>query len=587
MGCCVCTCALVLVLLYLAYLVFKPSARRPPSRPPVSAERKRPRGTGPVIECVYTATGEKLGSVRAYTAEEVKEAYKAAKAAALEWRNSSWAERRALLQDILDFVVEHQDKIVEMSMKDSGKTALEAMLGEVMTTCEKIRWLIANGEKVLRPEPRPVPLLLAFTKKAHVEYMPMGVIGIIVPWNYPVHNVFSHVVSALMAGNGALVKVSEYASYSAEWMEDVFRTLLARRGWNPDLVQIVTGYAETGQALVDSGVEKILFIGSPAVGAKVMERAAKNLTPVTLELGGKDPFIVFDDCEFDHMVDVALRGAFINCGQNCVSAERFYVQAGIYDKFLDAVVRKLQQTRQGPSILPAERANADATARVCDFGAMTMPLQVKIVEELVEDAKRKGARVLFGGKRGECKNGALYFEPTVLADVTHDMKIANEECFGPVMTVIKFHSEEEVIRMANCTRYGLGGSVFTTDYRKAQRVTSALETGMVTINDFGLLATVQSLPFGGVKHSGFGCFGGYEGLRAFCYRKAVMTDRFPFLRTKAPPFLLYPVWPNSELIVKEAMRLIYGKSWAESLSALAGLLKQLLAAPKRKHAKSH
>jgi len=536
-----------------------------------------------VIECINPATGAKLGTCRAYTPAEVKAAYQAAKAAALEWRTSSWTERRALLQDVLDYVVENQDRLTEMSMKDSGKTVLEATLGEVMTTCEKIRWLIANGESVLRPESRRVATLLAFMKKAHVEYSPMGVIGVIVPWNYPVHNVFSHVVTALMAGNGALVKVSEFASYSAEWMEGVFRTILARRGWNPDLVQIVTGYAETGQALVDSGVENILFIGSPAVGSKVMQQAAKNLTPVVLELGGKDPFIVFDDCEFDQMIDVAIRGAFINLGQNCVSAERFYIQAGIYDKFISTVAAKMAATKQGPSVLPEERNSGDAISRTCDFGAMTMPAQVTIVQDLVEDAKRSGARIVYGGKRPEGveHKGGLYWTPTVIADVTHDMKIANEECFGPVMTIIKFNTEEEVVRMANCTRYGLGGSVFTTDSRKARRVASALETGMVTVNDYGISATVQSLPFGGIKNSGFGCFGGPEGLRSFCYRKSVMTDRWSFMRTKAPPFLIYPVWPNADRIVQEGLRMVYGRNLATSAAALFRMIKLIATAPKR------
>lgn len=538
-----------------------------------------------MIECISPSTGAKLGTCRAYTAPEVKAAYQAAKTAALDWRTSSWTERRALLQDILDFVVDNKDRLIEMSMKDSGKTVLEATLGEVMTTCEKIRWLIANGESVLRPESRRVATLLAFMKKAQVEYTPMGVIGVIVPWNYPVHNVFSHVVTALMAGNGALVKVSEFASYSAEWMESEFRRIIARRGWNPDLVQIVTGYAETGQALVESGVEKILFIGSPAVGSKVMQAAAKNLTPVVLELGGKDAFIVFDDCEFDQMLDVAIRGAFINLGQNCVAAERYYVQAGIYDKFIAAVQAKMAMLRQGPSVLPEDRKTPGAVDRTCDFGAMTMPAQVAIVQELVEDAKRSGARVIFGGKRPDapdCKDG-LYWMPTVLADVTHDMKIANEECFGPVMTIIKFNTEEQVLAMANCTRYGLGGSIFTCDYTKARRVTSKLETGMVTINDYGVSATIQSLPFGGIKSSGFGCFGGPEGLRSFCYTKSVMTDRWSFARTKAPPFLIYPVWPNADLIVQEGLRMVYGRNLATSAKALLNMITLIATAPKRKN----
>jgi len=189
-------------------------------------------------------------------------------------------------------------------------------MGEVMISCEKLRWLIQNGESCLKREYRSVAALLAFTKSAYVEYLPLGVIGIIVPWNYPFHNVLSAVAAALMAGNGALVKVSEFASFGAGRIEQMFREILARRGHDPELVQVVTGMAETGSALVTSGVDKVLFIGSPAVGKLVMRAASATLTPVILELGGKDPFIIFDDAEFEHVVDIAIRGAFINCGQS-------------------------------------------------------------------------------------------------------------------------------------------------------------------------------------------------------------------------------------------------------------------------------
>ena len=189
-------------------------------------------------------------------------------------------------------------------------------MGEVMITCEKLRWLIQHSEGYLAREYRPVAALLAFTKQAYVEYKPLGVIGVIVPWNYPFHNVLSAVGAALMSGNGCVVKVSEYASKGAERIEEVFRTILARRGYDPELVQVITGMGETGGALVGCGVDKVLFIGSPAVGKLVMKAASATLTPVILELGGKDPFIVFNDAEFEHVVDIAIRGAFINCGQS-------------------------------------------------------------------------------------------------------------------------------------------------------------------------------------------------------------------------------------------------------------------------------
>jgi len=573
--------ALALVAVWFLKYLLTPGPRRTPSRPAVPHERKVPRGTGQKIKVTNAATNEPLGEdCRAYTPEEVRRAYQDSKAAAEEWSKTPFSERKALLMDIMDWVVENQETIAQWSAAESGKTVTEASLGEVMTTCEKIRWIVASGEGALAPESRPVASLLA-TKTARVEYFPCGVIGVIVPWNYPVHNVLSAVVAALFAGNGAVVKVSEYTSWTAGKLENVLRKIIARRGYNPDLVQVITGYGETGAALVQSGVEKVLFIGSPAVGKLVMQGASKTLTPVILELGGKDPFIVFDDVDFKHCIDIAVRGAFINCGQNCVAAERFYVQNGVYDKFVEAVKAVAEKAEQG----------ASCTGKRCDFGAITMPAQADHVEALVKEAVSKGARILTGGRKYKLVDGkkqydfkqelgvdgsrAVYFEPTILADVTHEMEIANEETFGPVMTLIKFKTEDEVIRMANCTNYGLGSSVFTKDYKKASRVASALVTGMVTVNDFAMVPMIQSLPFGGVKHSGFGCFNGKEGLRGFSYRKAIVSDRFP-IRMDAPAFLQYPVAANSPDIVRAGVRMIYGKTWLESVVSFGQMMKIIM-----------
>lgn len=470
-------------------LLFAPNPRRAPTRAPWKGGAKRSyrRGSGKAIPCVNPATGERLGRAKAYTPREVKSAYTRARKASEQWKRTNFDERRALLMDIHDWVLTHQEEIAQKSTRETGKTLAEASLGEVMTTLEKIRWLVAEGEACLAPESRDAPLLLSFTKSARVEWYPMGVIGIIVPWNYPFHNVVSHVTTALMAGNGAVVKVSEWASSSAEWIEDMFRSILAKRGFNPNLVQIVTGYGETGAALVRSGLDKVLFIGSPGVGKLVMKGASDNLTPVILELGGKDAFVVCDDVDLEHCVDIAVRGAFINCGQNCISAERFLVQAGVYEKFAQAVLAKLKKTSQG----------ASCEGKRCDFGAITMPGQAEHVEALVQDAVDKGARVLAGGEReGKAGKHPTYFQPTILADVDLSMDIATEETFGPVMTLIKWEDEEELEELCNSTPYGLGSSIFSRDYEKAERISKRIVTGMANINDFAIVPLIQSLPFG-------------------------------------------------------------------------------------------
>ncbi|ELR24739.1 aldehyde dehydrogenase [Acanthamoeba castellanii str. Neff] len=513
-------------------------------------------GAGKELDAINPATNEKITTVRAFTPDEVNECVRRARVAQAEWAETSFDERRAVLQDLMHAVVEQQDTICHLSMQDTGKTRMEAEYGEILTTCEKIRHLIRNGEDALKSESRGVPLLL-FLKKAWVEYYPMGVIGIIVPWNYPFHNVASAAVAALFAGNSAVIKVSECSLSSKDYFEKLFRKVLAARGHNPELVTLIVGEGETGAALVKSGVDKILFIGSPAVGKRVMEGASANLTPVILELGGKDPFIVLEDADLDHATEVALRGVFVNCGQNCIAAERIYVHNKILPKFEEVVAKKVAAFRQGASV----------NGGCFDVGSMTMPRQLEIVDELVQAAIQDGAKVLAGAKRDE-KPG-LFYRPTVLSNVNHSMRIVNEEVFGPVMLIIPFSSDDEAVRLANSTEYALGSSIFSGNAARAHEVARRVVAGMATINDFGVGYLIQSLPFGGTKISGFGRFGGAEGLREFSRQKSVVTDRFPGVLTKAPAFTKYPIPENGPAIVKNAIHFFYGPESPSGLWAKA------------------
>jgi acyl-CoA reductase-like NAD-dependent aldehyde dehydrogenase len=504
---------------------------------------------GEVMHAINPATGEHICDVHSYTAEDVVEVVKRARVAQAEWAETSFDERRAVLADLLHTIVRNQDQICRLSMQDTGKTKMEAEYGEVLTTCEKIRHLIRNGEAALKPEGRSAPLLL-FLKKARVEYYPLGVIGIIIPWNYPFHNVASAVVAALFTGNAAVVKVSEFSLSSKDYFEELFRKVLADRGHNPDLVTLMTGGGETGAALVQSGVDKILFIGSPQTGKRIMAGAAATLTPVILELGGKDPLIVLEDADFDHAVEVALRGVFVNCGQNCIAAERIYVSEKIFDKFEKVVAEKVNAFRQGPAILGK---------CTYDCGSMTMPRQLEIVDELVQDAVKNGAKILAGGERNQEFSEGLFYKPTVLSNVHQNMRIVNEEAFGPVMLLIKFKSDDEVIKMANGTPYALGCSIISNDLKRAERLAKKIVSGMVTINDFGVSYLIQNLPFGGVNISGFGRFNGPEGLREFSRTKSVVTDRFPGVLTKAPRFTRYPIPDAAPALVQSAICLFYGE----------------------------
>lgn len=357
-------------------------------------------------------------------------------------------------------------------------------------------------------------------------------------------------------------------------MDRMFREIVAKRGWNPDLIQLLPGYGDTGAALCRSKkVSKIFFIGSPETGKRVMQSCSENLTPVILELGGKDPMIILDDAEFDHAVDVALRGVFINQGQNCIAAERIYVQRKIYDRFCNVIQSKVSQMRQGP---PIGRCVLHDGEQPVDCGAITMPAQLQIVDRLVKKGIEEGAKVLSGGRKPD--QDALYplfYPPTVLCDVRQDMEIVRTEAFGPIMLIIPFDSDEQVIEYANGTDYGLGCSIFSNNYSRAEAIGKQIASGMLTINDFGLSYLIQNLPFGGCKVSGFGRFNGPEGLREFSVIKSVVTDRFP-VRTRAPRFTQYPIPIRAPLLVQNAVTLLYSGDLKKKVSSLFSFLSCLI-----------
>ena len=494
----------------------------------------------PTIVCTDPATGARLGEVPVMDRAAVVAAVQRGRAAQPAWAATSFAERRAVLKDILARVVAAQEEISLLAVHDSGKTMVDAAMGEIFPVCEKLRYTIAHGERDLRPQARASGLLPH--KSARVEYLPLGVVGVISPWNFPFHNFFCPVIPALFAGNAVVIKVSELASWSSLKYLEIFAAALRARGHDPALVQVVTGYGETGSALVTSGADKIFFTGSPQNGRKVMAAASETLTPVILELGGKDPMIVCDDAEIEQAASTALFGVFNACGQMCVGAERLFVFAGVYDEFVAKVLAAAQALRQGPPL-----------ASEVDLGAMTMARQLEIIQALVDDAVAKGARVLCGGRpRGDL--GPHFYPPTILVDVDRGMRIMHEEHFGPVMVITKVSSEAEAIERANDCPYGLGSSVFTKDAARAKRMARAIQAGMTTVNDFGLAYMIQSLPFGGVKISGFGKINGREGLRACCNEKAIVTDRIPVRQGMA----LYPIRAATLPLVTGAVRAIYG-----------------------------
>lgn len=523
--------------------------------PPVESTHA-PAHDGTVIPCHEPATGASLGVVPVDDEATVFAAVARAREAQEAWGAASFAQRCRVLRGLSDRLVDQADELVELVVRDSGKTRENALMGEIWPVCEKIRWTIKKGPKHLRPERVSSGLLVH--KKARIEFPPLGVVGAIIPWNYPLQNIMNPVIPALMAGNGIVVKPSEWVAWSAPTFIQLVRDALVAEGFSPELIQCVQGFGPTGNALVRSGVDCLLFIGSGRNGQRVLEAAAENFTPVIMELGGKDPMIVCDDAVLEQAVHSALGGCFINCGQNCVASERILVDKRVAAAFEARVAEIAGAFRQGRS----------TTEHTVDVGAMITPLQLSLVERLVNSAIGEGARVVTGGRRVMHAEGD-YFAPTVLADVTPDMEIMNEEVFGPVMLICPVDGDDEAIRVANGTPFGLSASILSKNRKRARSIAKRVRSGMVAINDFGgLTYMAQDLPFGGVGASGYGRINGRDGLRAFTNQRAVLDDRFPI----NPPTVLYPVKDRDYERTKATVRMIYGRGFGARLGALRDLV---------------
>lgn len=527
--------------------------------------RGRAQQSDKKVQCYEPATMKYLGYFPALSPAEVHDRVAQARKAQKIWAESSFKQRRQFLRILLKYIIEHQELICEVSSRDTGKTMVDASLGEIMTTCEKITWLLSEGEKWLKPEYRCSGRAMLY-KKSRVEFHPLGVIGAIVSWNYPFHNIFNPMLAAVFSGNSIVIKVSENASWSGLFYFRIIQAALAAVGAPENLVDVITGFAETGEALVSS-VDKIIFVGSPGVGKMIMRNASDTLIPVTLELGGKDPFIVCEDADVSHVAQIAVRAVLQSSGQNCAGAERFYVHRDIYSSFVSEVTKIVKSVSVGPPL-----------AGRYDMGAICLQEHSDKLQILVNDALEKGAEIVVRGSFGHLGEGAVdqFYPPTVLVNVDHTMKLMQEETFGPIMPIMKFSTDEEAVKLANDTRYGLGCAVFSGSQRRARKIASQIHCGVAAVNDFASNYMCQSLPFGGVKHSGFGRFAGVEGLRACCLVKSVVEDRWgPYIKTKIPKPIQYPVGENGFEFQQSLVELLYGLNIRDKLRALVNVLKMM------------
>ncbi|KAI9501549.1 Aldehyde/histidinol dehydrogenase [Coemansia spiralis] len=516
-----------------------------------------------LIQCFDPATGRSLGQVKANTTDELAEKIHRAREAQKIWAKTSFEQRRQVLRTLNEFVLAHQREICQVACRDSGKTLVDATLGEVLTTSAKLQWTIKNGEVALADDFRDPGFMMMY-KRAKVVYQPRGLVAALVSWNYPFHNTIGPVISALFSGNAIIVKASEHVAWSMPYWEQMVKRALNVCGHDPDLVHFVTGFADIGVAITSSPlIDHITFIGSPEVGKLVMKSASANLTPVTLELGGKDCAIVFADADMNQCVPVLMRSVIQNASQNCIGIERILVQEQIYDKFVDEMTRRIKAVRVG-SIL-------DDEPNTVDCGAMVLPNCFDRLESLIADAVAKGARCLVGGHEfaHPRHSKGQYFEPTLLVDVTPEMDITRNETFGPIMVVMKFKNEQDALNKVHSSPYGLGSSVFSGDRARGRRVALNLRTGMTNVNDFGVNYICQSLPFGGVGISGFGRFAGPEGLRALCVEKAFTEDRIPFVKTPIPPIVDYPIQDTEKgyMFTQQIVAFAYSDTWWGSIKA--------------------
>lgn len=420
------------------------------------------------------------------------------------------------------------ESLVEGLSADLGKTKSEALLMEIFPVLDCIKYYEKNACSILADEKIKTPIAL-MGKKSYVFYESFGIVLIIAPWNAPFTLSLIPIISAVLAGNTVIYKPSEIAAYSGMLIEKIFK----ESGFEPGIVSIIYGKgSEIGDTLIEGKPDKIFFTGSTTTGKIIMKKAAKHLIPVELELGGKDPMIVFDDAHIERAVHAAVWGSLFNCGQVCVSVERIYVQEPVYDAFVKKIVENVKNIKQGWD-----------TKGEFDIGCLASEDQVKIVEDHISDAVQQGATILIGGRR---KGKTLFFEPTVIVNVNHSMKIMTEETFGPIVSIMKFTDEEEAVRLANDSRYGLNASVWTKNHEKAMRVSRAINTGGVSVNNALMVQANFNLPYGGVKQSGFGRYHGPYGLYTFSNIKAVIIEKgkkpkeinwYPFREDKYQRFL--------------------------------------------------
>ena len=440
-----------------------------------------------------------------HDADDVRAAVARARVAGPWWTGLGFAGRAERLDTWRVRLLERTDELAAVVSAETGKPLADARI-EIVLAVDHLDWASKNAPRVLGPRSVSSGLLMA-NQASTLRYPPLGVIGVLGPWNYPVFTPMGSIIYALAAGNAVVFKPSELTPGVGKWLVDSFAEAVPEH----PVLQLVTGAGETGAALCRAGVDKVAFTGSTATAKRVMATCAETLTPVLVECGGKDALIVDDDADLDAAATATVWGAMSNAGQTCVGIERVYVVESVAEDFLDRVARRAARVSPG--------GEPDAF-----FGPITMPGQVDVISGQIDDALTRGGRAVVGGRHSV---PAPYVDPVVLADVPEDSSAVTDETFGPTVVVNRVRDADEAVERANASRYGLGAAVFAK--KRGHEIADRLRCGMVSVNGVISFAAIPALPFGGVADSGFGRIHGEDGLREFGFAHAVARKRFPSL----------------------------------------------------------
>jgi succinate-semialdehyde dehydrogenase/glutarate-semialdehyde dehydrogenase len=507
------------------------------------------------LPSINPATGETLGYFEKTPPPSLPQIVARARAAQVAWGRVPLRERCGLLRDLRDRIMSSRDAMANAVVAESGKPRVEAIFADIFVAVDTAAYFAKNAGALLSPERVPHHSTAAKAKSGKLTYEPLGVIGIISSWNYPLAIPLSQIIPAVAAGNAVVCKTSEFTPHCGALIEKLF----AEAGFPKDLVTVVQGGGEVGQALIDADPDKILFTGSVATGRRVAEACAKRLIPTVLELGGKDAMLVVADADLDVAASAAVWGGYTNCGQVCLSVERLFVEQSVSDEFAARCVAKTKKLRLGPGNDPTT-----------DVGPMIRPQHVQRMVDLVEDAVSRGARLFCGG-HPRVDLGSNFFEPTVIGNVDSTMKLFQEETFGPILAMQTVRNSEEAITRANDSPFALSASVWTRDAARGEAIAKRLRAGAVMVNDAISYFAIAEAPHGGCAASGWGRTHGKAGLLEMVQTKYIDIDRLP---GREKPWW-YRYGAELEGAADAFLQFEYGRGIAARLRNACGALKTM------------